>query len=165
MKTGNVQPNLNYQTAGGIRVSREDVVQTYAKPTEEAGTADRPGDRTLETLSIHVHNLYLQLAASLGLLGLSGFLYWLARTAGLLLRPPPGVPRLGSDPSRAREPGNSRPSPALVVWAWRTAGLGLLAGFLIQNLVDVTFPSLALETGLLIGAACAVLTVGTEVEA
>ena len=74
----------------------------------------------------HVHNLYLQLAIDLGLVGLVAFCWLLRQTIGALLR-------------------SVRDSP------WPLAGLGLLVGFTIHNLFDVTFPSLGLEMGLLVG--------------
>ena len=76
---------------------------------------------------IHSHNLFLQLAALYGVLGLAGFLYFLVE----LLR-------------RA-------------LHRFRTTGdyvaTGLLTAFLIHNLVDVSFPSLAMEMGFVLGLA------------
>ena len=77
-------------------------------------------------VGIHVHNLYLQLAIDLGLVGLVAFFWLLRQTIGTLLR-------------------SVRDSP------WPLAGLGLLVGFMIHNLFDVTFPSLGFEMGLLAG--------------
>jgi O-antigen ligase len=79
-------------------------------------------------LPIHSHNLYLQLALELGVFGLLGFLYLLSRVLFRCVR------RYRSNPLGF-------------------AGLSLILAFLIHNVFDVTFPSLALEMGLLLGAA------------
>ncbi len=75
----------------------------------------------------HAHNLYLQLAADFGLLGLVAFLFQLFCVWGHLW---------------------SQKDP------WALAGLGIVVAFAVQNLFDSTYPSLALETGLLLGVAC-----------
>ena len=76
---------------------------------------------------IHSHNLFLQLAAVYGVLGLAAFLYFLARLFKRAL-------------FRFRVSGDY-------------AAVGLLTAFLIHNLVDVSFPSLAMETGFVVGLA------------
>ena len=63
-----------------------------------------------------------------GILGLAAFLYFLLRLLLALLR-------------------ESRGSPAAI------AGVGLLVGFLFHNLLEVTFPSLGIEMGILLGLA------------
>ena len=80
------------------------------------------------SISSHVHSLYLQTCVNFGILGLAAFLYFLLR---LLL----ALPR------------ESRGSPAAI------AGVGLLVGFLFHNLLEVTFPSLGIEMGILLGLA------------
>ncbi len=76
---------------------------------------------------IHAHNLFLQLAALYGVLGLAGFLYFLVSLfRGALLR--------------LRAEGDF-------------AAAGLLIAFVIHNLVDVSFPSLAMEIGFVVGLA------------
>ena len=75
----------------------------------------------------HAHNLYLQLAADFGLLGLVAFLFQFFCVWGHLW---------------------SQKDP------WALAGLGIVVAFAVQNLLDSTYPSLALETGLLLGVAC-----------
>ena len=80
------------------------------------------------TVKLHVHSLYLQLAISFGVLGLAAFLYFMAR--------------LGIENFRYCK--HSIPS---------LAGLGLLLAILLHNFLDVTFPSLGLELGLLLGFA------------
>ncbi len=82
------------------------------------------------TVAIHVHNLYLQLAVSVGLVGLICFLHLMRRLMKAFL----------SEHRRGVLP---------------LAGFGLLTSFLIHNLLDVTFPSLGLEAGLLLGLALA----------
>lgn len=76
----------------------------------------------------HSHSLFLQLGADLGLLGLSAFLLWLAQLAVHLYR------RGG---------------------VWGAAGLASLTAFAVHNLADVTYPSLGIEFGWLLGAALA----------
>ena len=76
-------------------------------------------------VNAHIHNLYLQLGIEYGLLGLGTFLYiFLVLGLRLLARSEQDLPR---------------------------AGLGLIAAFLVHNMFDVTFPSLAMETALLLG--------------
>ena len=76
---------------------------------------------------IHTHDLFLQCAATYGLLGLVGLLFFMVQ---ILRR---------------------------VLLQMNTSGgfvtIGLLFAFLAQNLVDVTFPSLAMETGFVLGLA------------
>jgi len=82
-------------------------------------------------LPIHSHNLFLQLAIELGVLGLAAFGYLLLRVVLCLVRD---------------------------VWTepLALAGLGLIIGFLIHSVFDVTFPSLGLEMGILLGFALSV---------
>ena len=73
---------------------------------------------------IHAHNLSIQLAADFGVVGLVAFLYLVSCLIRALLR------------------------------CWKhslfcVAGLGLMVAFLTHNLLDVTFPSLAFEIGML----------------
>jgi O-antigen ligase len=77
-------------------------------------------------LPIHVHNLYLQLAVDFGTLGLLTFLGMLV-SVFLALRSRISLSVLG------------------------LGGIGLMIAWLIHNTFDVTFPSLALEAGLLLG--------------
>ncbi len=86
---------------------------------------------------IHVHNLFLQTAVSLGLIGLATFLYFLARVWIAAFR-------------RRRDS------------LWAVASLGVLAAFFVQGLWDVTWPSLAFELGLVLGAALPAPSVGKE---
>ena len=76
---------------------------------------------------IHSHNLFLQLAALYGILGLAGFLYFLVRLSGRALL-------------HVRASGDY-------------AAAGILTAFLIHNLADVSFPSLAMEIGFVVGLA------------
>lgn len=78
---------------------------------------------------IHCHNLFLQLAALYGVLGLAGFLYFLVELWRRALH-------------RFRTDGDC-------------VAIGLLTAFLIHNLVDVSFPSLAMEIGFVVGLALA----------
>ena len=80
----------------------------------------------VRSISSHVHNLYLQIGVNFGILGLAAFLYFFLRVLLALLR-------------------DARGSPAAI------AGVGLLAAFLLHNLLDVTFPSLGIEMGILLG--------------
>ena len=91
------------------------------------------------TVAIHVHNLYLQLAVSVGLVGLSCFLYLMLRLMKAFL----SAHRQGVLP---------------------LAGFGLLTSLLIHNLMDVTFPSLGLEAGLLLGLALAGTGLGEAID-
>lgn len=81
-------------------------------------------------LDTHVHNLFLQLGIDYGVLGLLAFLFLVWRITGALLA-------------------------EIEQSAWKLAGAGILAAFLIHNLADVTIPSLGIETGLALGAALA----------
>lgn len=79
---------------------------------------------------IHAHNLSIQLAADFGVFGLVAFLYLVSCLIRALLR------------------------------CWKhslfcVAGLGLMVAFLTHNLLDVTFPSLAFEIGMLWGVSLA----------
>ena len=138
----------------------DNVVDDYLSVLEESGDRTLTEDRAIQSLKGHVHNLYLQLAADFGILGLATFLYWLARVSILFFRGPP-LPRRdapSSEPSsQVGDSSCNNLSPILSEagssdWSWKIAGVGMLAGFLVQNLLDVTFPSLALETGFLVGA-------------
>ena len=80
----------------------------------------------IRSIGSHVHSLYLQTGVNFGILGLASLLYFFLRVALALLR-------------------DSRVSPAAL------AGVGLLAAFLLHNLLDVTFPSLGIEMGILLG--------------
>ena len=80
----------------------------------------------VQSLNSHVHNLYLQTDVNLGILGLTALLYFFLRVLLALLR-------------------DARGSPAAV------AGVGLLVAFFFHNLLDVTFPSLGIEMGILLG--------------
>ncbi len=80
----------------------------------------------VQSLSSHVHNLYLQTGVNFGILGLATLLYFFQRLLLALLR-------------------DARGSPAAL------AGVGLLAAFFFHNLLDVTFPSLGVEMGILLG--------------
>ena len=82
----------------------------------------------VRSIQSHVHNLYLQTGLNFGILGLVAFLYFFLRVFSSLLR-------------------ESRGSPAAI------AGVGLLAAFFFHNLLDVTFPSLGVEMGILLGLA------------
>ena len=82
----------------------------------------------VRSLSSHVHNLYLQTGVNFGILGLAAFLYFFLRVFLTLLR-------------------ESRGSPAAI------AGVGFLIAFFFHNLLDVTFPSLGIEMGILLGVA------------
>ncbi len=73
---------------------------------------------------VHCHSLYLHLAAVYGFPALAAFLFWFQRVWAALAR--------GSG-------------------AWRLSGMGLIAAYLTHNLLDVTFPSLGIEAGILIG--------------
>lgn len=84
------------------------------------------GDVFRENVGIHAHNLCLQLGVDYGIAGLLAFLLLIGLVARRLLQ------------TRSRS-------------AWPLAGLGVLIAFSIHNLFDVTFPSLALEMGLLLG--------------
>jgi len=86
-------------------------------------------------LRVHTHNLYLQMAVDFGLFGLLCYLFMLGKLIFELTK---------------------QYQVSLV----RMAGIGLLVGFLAHNLFDVTFPSLSLEMGILIGAALAALGTG-----
>ncbi len=80
-------------------------------------------------LTTHVHSLYLQLCVDFGLAGLTGFLFLIGCLARAFLKS----------------------------WKqsiWGVAGLGVLTAFVLHNLLDVTIPSLGLETGLVLGALC-----------
>lgn len=87
-------------------------------------------------IDVDVHNLWLQLAVDFGVLAPFCFLVFIVSLFNSLL-------------------DRWRQSP------FALAGFGLLAAFLIQNLVDVTYPSLGLEMGLLLGVA---LGLGASVE-
>ena len=80
----------------------------------------------VRSLSSHVHNLYLQIGVNFGILGLVALLYFFLRVLLALLR-------------------DARGSPAAL------AGVGLLTAFFFHNLLDVTFPSLGIEMGILLG--------------
>ncbi len=80
----------------------------------------------VKSLGSHVHNLYLQTGLNFGILGLAAFLFFFHCVLLALLR-------------------DTRGSPAAI------AGVGLLAAFLLHNLLDVTFPSLGIEMGILLG--------------
>ena len=75
----------------------------------------------------HLHNLYLQMAVDFGLLGLAAFLFLIVKILVTCFC------------SRSQSP-------------WKAAGFYLFATLLLYNLFDVTIPSLAMETGLLLGA-------------
>jgi O-antigen ligase len=79
---------------------------------------------------IHVHNLYLHTAVVFGLVGLGALMYFLFR--------------LGWTFFQARQAS-----------LWAVAGLGSVMAFLVHNLLDVTFPSLGIELGLVWGGALA----------
>lgn len=87
-------------------------------------------DYFVRWLPVHVHSLYLQLGVTFGIPGLAGFLCFVGSALAALLR------RLRTSP-------------------WALAGTAMWIGFLIHNLLDVTFPSLALEVGMLLGASLA----------
>ncbi len=82
----------------------------------------------IRSIQSHVHNLYLQTGVHFGILGLAAFLYFFLRVFLTLLN-------------------KSRGSPAAI------AGVGLLVAFFFHNLLDVTFPSLGIEVGILMGVA------------
>ena len=82
----------------------------------------------VRSIRSHVHNLHLQTGVNFGILGLAAFLYFFLRLLLALLR-------------------DTRGSPAAV------AGVGLLVAFFFHNLLDVTFPSLGIEMGILLGVA------------
>ena len=107
----------------------------YTRALEEKKALVRSyrGDRQtyrifVRSIQSHVHNLYLQTGGNFGILGLAAFLYFFLRLLLALLR-------------------DTRGSPAAI------AGVGLLAAFLLHNLLDVTFPSLGIEMGILLGVA------------
>jgi O-antigen ligase len=77
-------------------------------------------------LTVSTHNLYIQLLVKYGVLGLAAFLVLMACLFARFI-------------------------PIAVSSPWALGGLGLLAAFLAHNTVDVTFPSLAREMGLLLG--------------
>ena len=105
----------------------------YRRALEEKRELIRSYRRRLEaprvfvrSMGSHVHNLYLQTCVNFGVLGLAAFLYFFLRVLRALLR-------------------DARGSPAAI------AGVSLLAAFLLHNLLDVTFPSLGIEMGILLG--------------
>lgn len=110
---------------GNYQEAVEDYKEVWKEDTELAGLLE-----SAPMLHIHSHNLVIQLGVQYGLLGMLAFFYLVVRFFRQLLQAGP-------------------------VTAWRLGGLGLLVAFCIHNLVDVTFPSLALETGLLLGLALA----------
>jgi O-antigen ligase len=104
----------------------DDRVDEYLENIRHTEGASRRYSFLKKYLTAHSHSLYLQLAIDFGIVGLLAYLYFFSR--------------LGCDLSnRATQ---SR---------WALAGLTALVGFLIHNLFDVTFPSLSIETGLLLG--------------
>ena len=87
-------------------------------------------ERLSSAFLTHVHNLPLQLAVDFGLLGMLAFgtfLVWAFRECFV----------------RARSS------------LWSCAGIAMLVGFCLHNMLDVTIPSLGLETGILLGIAIA----------
>lgn len=87
-------------------------------------------DRFEHWLPVHVHSLYLQLGVNFGISGLLAFLYF-----------------AGS--------GMRTLAHRLYASSWALAGTAMWIGFLIHNFLDVTFPSLGLEIGILLGASLA----------
>ncbi len=101
----------------------EEAATRYWKLTESKNTTRNPGI-VKRLVKIHTHSLYLQLAVEYGLLGLIAFLFFLFQFASNLIR-------------------HSS--------SWHLATVGLLIAYLVHNIFDVTFPSLGLETGFLLG--------------
>ena len=108
----------------------QEAVEAYSGLLEEHRGKVRDYEIVEEKVRIHTHNLYLQLGVEYGLLGLLAFLYFLGRVGFRLLL----------------HQGRS---------SWVLGGVGLLLAFLIHNFFDVTFPSLALEVGYLLGISLA----------
>jgi len=106
------------------------VEDASANDDESAGeqpnvTDPLAGNATPES-RVNTHNLYVQLGVEHGLLGLLSFLFFLGSVWVSLWR-------------------MRRPS------GLAAGGLGLILGLLVHSFFDVTFPSLALEIGLLLG--------------
>jgi O-antigen ligase len=102
----------------------------YAVATEDY-LQERATDSNLPSpivFQVNTHNLFIQLLVDYGVLGLASFLVLIVYLLSRLVS------------SATRSP-------------WALGGLGLLAAFFAHNMVDVTFPSLALEMGLLLGVA------------
>ena len=104
-------------------------------PRVIAATVEAPP----EWLRIHVHNQYLQVAIEFGVLGLAALLYLFSKlTLGLI--------RAFRDPSSPPEARNLA-----------AGGLGLIVGLVVHGLVDELLSNHAMEIGLLLGMALAVL--------
>ena len=108
----------------------QEAVDDYSGLLAELKGKVRDYEIVEEKIWIHTHNLYLQLGVEYGLLGLLAFLYFLGRVGFRLV--------LHHDRS-----------------LWALGGVGLLLAFMIHNFFDVTFPSLALEMGFLLGISLA----------
>ena len=108
----------------------QEAVNDYSGVLEEHKGKVRDYEIVEEKIRIHTHNLYLQLGVEYGLLGLLAFLYFLGRVGFRLML------------HHGRSP-------------WALGGVGLLVAFVIHNCFDVTFPSLALEMGFLLGISLA----------
>ena len=108
----------------------QEAVDDYSGLLEEHKGKVRDYEIVEQKIRIHTHNLYLQLGVEYGLLGLLAFLYFLGRVGFRLMF------------HRGHSP-------------WALGGVGLLLSFVIHNCFDVTFPSLALEMGFLLGISLA----------
>ena len=104
----------------------QEAVDDYSGLLEAQKGKVRDYEIVEQKIRIHTHNLYLQLGVEYGLLGLLAFLYFLGRVGFRLML----------------HQGRS---------LWALGGVGLLLAFVVHNLFDVTFPSLALEMGFLLG--------------
>lgn len=106
----------------------ERIERTVPNPRLRPERLDRALKQFKSAMSAHVHNLYLQLAVEYGLLGLAAFLF----CAGKLVL------------------GLRRAAPHSI---WPLAAAALLVSAGVHSLADVTFPSLGMEMGLLLGVA------------
>jgi O-antigen ligase len=104
-----------------------EALKRYGSLTEQLEKS-YPG--RIRDIRTHLHSLPLQLLVEFGLLGLCGFVYFLVRVLQCCIKRYPRFPAA-------------------------LAGIGLVVAFLMHNLFDVTFPSLALEMGLLLGISVA----------
>lgn len=104
----------------------EEAVADYSQVLEESRGKVPDYEIVEEKIWIHAHNQYLQLGVQYGLSGMLAFVYFLGRISFTLFR------------HRRRSP-------------WVLGGMGMLLAFMVHGLFDVTFPSLALEMGFLLG--------------